>query len=147
MRSGFKLNFILLSALFVLIFSGCGKADPSLGSEVEETSADAAVSVSDPDASSVSADTSAEDEAAEQLLTEKKKEESFITVSNCTCIVSGKSKNNVEISYSQINLPESMKRRYPDLTASVSDLNAEVMRDVAELYYAPHDATYMDGEE
>lgn len=147
MRSGFKLNFIILSALFVLIFSGCGKADPSLESEVEETSADAYVSVSDPDASSVSADTSAEDEAAEQLLAEKKKEESFITVSNCTCFVSGKSKNTVEISYSQINLPESMKRRYPDLTASVSDLNAEVMRDVAELYYAPHDATYMDEEE
>jgi hypothetical protein len=149
MRSGIKLNFILLSALFIMLLSGCGKTS-GLASDPDDTSEEvdtmsASGSVSDGDA--ISADTSAEDEAAEQLLAEKKKEESFITVSNCTCIVSGKSKNTVEISYSQINLPESMKRRYPDLTASVSDLNAEVMRDVAELYYAPHDATYMDGEE
>ena len=47
MRSGFKLNFIILSALFILIFSGCGKADTSLESEVEETFTDAADSVSD----------------------------------------------------------------------------------------------------
>ena len=153
MRSGFKLKFFILLSVFILLLSGCGKAGKgSLGvSDPDDTSVEGAdldeISASVSDDLAVSDDASIEDEEAEIILEEKKKEEMFITVSNCTCIISGKSRNTVEISYSQINLPESMKRRYPDLTASVSDLNAEVMRDVAELYYAAHDVSNLSEED